>query len=142
MYKIFIKIILLLFFICSISYSQAKVIYYQGSEVEVTVSGSMYYQDANSSLDDPLAGIVIWYVSNGEDGSSCEAKVLKGTTYYKKYPDSFSFTSNSGTNSLYVFAISDRKADPSIRFTGYYNVEVNGKTYKIDERNVIYFLEQ
>ena len=53
----------ILFGISSITYSQVVKIPITSSPVTVIVSGSIYYQDNSPSLDDPLCGIVIWFVS-------------------------------------------------------------------------------
>jgi hypothetical protein len=131
----------ILFGISSITYSQVVKIPITSSPVTVIVSGSIYYQDNSPSQDDPLCGVVIYYVSNSEDGSSNEAKILKGTTYYKSDPDTLIFTANSASDTLYIYALDFEERDTSSNpLLGEYNVDVNGITYTIDKNNIKYIV--
>ncbi len=122
----------------NITYSQVlKIPYDNSSPVEIIVSGSIYYQDYTPSTDDPLCGVIVFYASNAEDGSSNEAKILKGTTYYKADPDTLRFTSNSNIDTLYVCALDLIKYD-NISPQGEYLVKVNGVDYTLTTTNIIY----
>jgi hypothetical protein len=129
---------LLLSVTMKLSYSQViKIPYNNSSPVEIIVSGSIYYVDNSPSTNDPLCGVIVWYTSNSEDGSSSEAKILKGTTFYKTDPDTILFTSNSNVDTLYVCALDIIKYD-NLSPQGEYLVKVNGVDYTVSTENIIY----
>lgn len=138
MKKVFIFIVF-----TTVVFGQVKKIPFKGSSDTVIVSGSLYYKDAGPASDDPLAGVVIWYVGNKEDGSSAEATVLKGTTYYKTKPDTLIFTPNTSTgDTLYAFAIAPNRTNAqSFPLLGKYTIKVNGKIDSITAANIYYFLD-
>jgi len=120
---------------CYGTFGQVQKIYYSGTNVTIEVSGSIYDNDNSPSLYDPLAGVLVWGVSNEQDGSATITQVLQGTHYYKSQPDVLNFTSNPGVNYIYVCAINDDQlSDPQ----GSYTVKVNGVDYTITIDNVIY----
>lgn len=111
---------------------------YSQQDVTVIVSSSIYNPDYSPVTNDPMLGLMVLYVSNGEDGSAWDGKLLKGTTYYKLNPDTLQFTSNSATNSLYIFALELQKSVNA--YLGQYNVKVNGIDYVVDSSNIVYLL--
>lgn len=138
-------LIILLFSLISLSsyYSQVIKIPYSSSAVSVIVSGSLYYEDISPSTNDPIFGVVVSFVSNNEDGSSNEAKVLRGTTYYKSNPDTLTFIPNSNTDTIYAFALDYRKLNSAqYPLLGQYFINVNGVEYILDSSNVIYFMDK
>lgn len=137
-------IILFYYLICLSSYySQVMKIPYASSAVNVIVSGSLYYQDTSPSTNDPIVGLVVYFVSNGEDGSSNEARILKGTTYYKSNPDTLTFIPNSNSDTLYVFALDYKKLNSTqYPLLGQYFINVNGIEYILDSSNVMYFMDK
>ncbi len=124
----------------TISYSQVVKIPYTSSPVTVIVSSSIFGPDYGPSASDPLFGLVVCFVSNGEDGSAGEARILRGTTHYKSNPDTLIFTSNSNADTLWVFALNTVRSEKPY-YLGEYNVNVNGINYVVDTSNVIYFMD-
>ncbi len=114
-----------------------------GNHVNLSVSGSIYYPDMNVSLQDPIYGLVVMYVSDEQDGSASKSVILGGTHYYKRNPDQIQFTLNSATNRIHVFGLEMQRPTQPSRWgpiTGQYNVTVNGVDYIIRPNNVVYLV--
>jgi hypothetical protein len=138
MNKFFLVVMMLCFLHFVAEAGRVKRIDYTGTSVRVIVSGSIRGTGGgNLSQEDPIAGVLVWYVSNGEDGSMADAKILRGTTYYKPNPDTLDFTSNSAQHFLLVCGITDSIADTNAYVSRFYTVKVNGATYQIGFDNVV-----
>ena len=101
----FLKAQLFILIISHCMFGQVQKIFYSGTNVTIEVSGSIYGKDLSPSLDDPFSGVLVWGVSNEQDGSAGVAQILQGTHYYKSQPDVWSFTSNPAVDYVYVSAI-------------------------------------
>ena len=110
---------------------------YTGTDVTVTISGSIYYPNIGPQYDDHIYGVVVLYIRDGGDGSILTGNVYEGTNYYKPDPDVLHFTSNSNVNSLFVYAL-DWPYPGMGTITGEYIVNVNGVDYTLTPSNVIY----
>ena len=134
MKKEILLVIISILFICQ-SKGQILEIPYSGTDVTVTISGSIYYDNGSPQTNDHIYGVSVLYVRNGGDGSISTGNIYEGTDYYKPNPDVLHFTSNIGTHSLYVYAL-DWENQGTLH--GQYNVNVNGVDYTLTPSNVVY----
>ena len=134
-----LSITLIVCFFVTISNAQVKQIFYNNNDsVKIIVSGSIKGTGGgNLYEEDPLAGVLVWYTSNGEDGSMSEAKILRGTTYYKTTPDTLIFKSNSNQNYLLMAVITNVIGDTNNYVSNHYTVQVNDSVYNLGFTNVI-----
>jgi hypothetical protein len=120
------------------NFEQVVSIPYSTNNVEIQVSGSIYGEDGSPSTNDPIHLLIVG-ASDEQDGSALVSKTFEGTHYYNDTPQTWNFTSNSGTNNLWVVAIADNFAT---NLVGEYIVTVNGVESIISSSNVIYLIEQ
>ena len=117
------------------NYTEVKEIEYSGSNVSIEVSGSIYSPDvAGPNYVDPIR-LLILGVSNEQDGSALVSKTFEGTHKWNSNPESWEFTSNSGTNKIWVVGIT---LDENNNLEGSYNVIINGNNHTIETNNVIF----
>ncbi|GEM_PF-3717390 len=113
---------------------------YTGSQVNIEVWGNIHTTDTDSLHWDPLPGLVVYGISNGQDGSDGFARVFEGTHPWKQQPDQFSFTSNSNTFELSVFPLHDTCTDQAHPYDGQYHIKVNNVEYIIGPERIIHLL--
>ena len=108
------------------------------TSITVIVSGSIRGTGGgNLEEEDPIAGVLVWFISNGEDCSMAEARLLRGTTYYKPDPDTVTFSPNPDISYLYLCAITDTIGDTNNYVSKYYQVTVNNSAYQVGLENTI-----
>ncbi len=113
---------------------------YTGSQVNIEVWGNIHTTDIDSLHWDPLPGLVVYGISNGQDGSDGFAKVFEGTHPWKQQADQFSFTSNSNTYELVVFPLHDTCTDQNHPYEGQYHIKVNNIEYIVGPERIIHLL--
>ncbi len=120
---------------------RAMQIPYSGNTVDIEVSGCIYKLDpAGQNYDDPLPGLVVCGISDGQDGSQSFAKVLEGTHQWKTQPDTFSFVPSSSNGTLFVFPLDDTCTTAANPYCGYYSIIVNNQVYEIFPQRIIHLL--
>jgi hypothetical protein len=135
MFRLTLVALLIAFAPCLVAQVVKKIVH-TSSPVTITVSGNIYGPDVSPSKQDPLAGVVICFTSNGEDGSASEGRLLKGTTFYKSSPDTVKFTANTPIDTIYAFAIKPFWENNGL--LGKYTIKVNNVTDSITTNNVVF----